>query len=88
MLPDSVPIPLDSDLSVFMDLHTGIPHFGIAGYPRDRHSHARKRVVGYPKNMWIWFRGDFVYLQHVRAAPLAHVSPPLTAHTEARHPGM
>jgi hypothetical protein len=66
------PIPINPALSDFMDLHTGIPHPNIAPYRPDRKSHARKRPEGHvprPKNAWIWFRSDFVYLQSVSISP-------------------
>jgi hypothetical protein len=61
-------VQIDAELATLMDLTTGIPLPGIAPYRPNRKSHARKRPEGHiprPKNAWIWFRSDFVWLQGV-----------------------
>jgi hypothetical protein len=84
------PLPLDAGLSSFMDLHTGLPHPGIAGAGTTGMSSARKRPEGHvprPKNAWIFFRSDFVYLQHVCVALSTCVYQMLIVYTEARQLG-
>jgi hypothetical protein len=65
---------IDSEASSLFDSVTGIPHPGIAPHNPHRKSHAKKRPEGHirrPRNAWIFFRSDYVYLQGVKPCSLS-----------------
>jgi hypothetical protein len=78
----SAPSLADSGLPYYelvrlCDSSTGIPHAGIAPIDPNRKSHARKQPEGRvkrPRNAWIRFRSDYVYLQKVCSSILVFPS--------------